>query len=320
MAQAATCPVCSTSLHEPSSTRGRTADLAFYDCPRCGRFGLTRTAEALVSSWMKEPGDQQRRVANFAHALRKIQMGQEWPLLGSEVAKQIIETSRLPDVQEQVDNLIRWLGEGVAPGESTTIGFLEQGAVVGAQSPNGFHFLVKSMLEADLLHGSFAGGGLATLWLTLAGWQRFEQLRLGAPSGRKAFMAMEYGDARMDRIVSEYFRPAVAETGFDLRRLDDEPRAGLIDDRLRVEIQGARFLVADLTHGNRGAYWEAGYGEGLGKPVIYTCESSVFKEASHFDTSHHLHVLWQEEGLVDAMSRLKATIRATIPEAKRDKG
>jgi nucleoside 2-deoxyribosyltransferase len=63
----------------------------------------------------------------------------------------------------------------------------------------------------------------------------------------------------------------VAATGFILRRLDDEPKAGLIDDRMRAEIQASRFVIVDLTHMNRGAYWEAGYAEGLGKPVIYTC-------------------------------------------------
>jgi hypothetical protein len=55
----------------------------------------------------------------------------------------------------------------------------------------------------------------------------------------------------------------------------------------------------------------------LGKPVIYTCERSVFHVNSHFDTNHHLHVLWEHDNLNLAIERLKATIRATIPEAKR---
>ena len=98
----------------------------------------------------------------------------------------------------------------------------------------------------------------------------------------------------LDQLVNDHFRAAVAQTGFELRRLDDEQPAGLIDDRLRVEIQSARFLIADLTHGNRGAYWEAAYAEGLGRPVIYTCQHSKFAETSHFDTNHHLTVLWDE--------------------------
>jgi nucleoside 2-deoxyribosyltransferase len=63
---------------------------------------------------------------------------------------------------------------------------------------------------------------------------------------------------------------------------------------MRVDIQGCRFLIADLTHRNNGAYWEAGYAEGLGKPVIYTCQRSTFAQASHFDTNHHLAVYWEE--------------------------
>ena len=131
-------------------------------------------------------------------------------------------------------------------------------------------------------------------------------------------MAMQYGDAALDRIVDEFFRAAVKETGFELFRLDDEPKAGLLDDRMRVEIKSARFIIAELTHGNRGAYWEAGYADGLGKPVIYTCEESAWAERkTHFDTNHHLHVVWNANDIVAAMVRLKATIRATIPEATR---
>ena len=88
------------------------------------------------------------------------------------------------------------------------------------------------------------------------------------------------------------FRKAVRQAGFELIRLDDSPPAGLIDDRLRVEIQSSDFLIADLTHDNLGAYWEVGYAEGLGKPVVYTCEKTKFdQEETHFDTNHHLLAL-----------------------------
>jgi hypothetical protein len=154
--------------------------------------------------------------------------------------------------------------------------------------------------------------------LTFEGWRLYEELRRGTPSGRKAFIAMEYGHTDLDALVNDHFKPAVAETGFFLRRLDDDQPAGLIDDRLRVEIQSSRFLLVDLTHRNLGAYWEAGYAEGLGKPVIYTCEESKFEVATHFDTNHNLHVLWNAANIEPALKKLKATIRATIPEATRE--
>ena len=55
----------------------------------------------------------------------------------------------------------------------------------------------------------------------------------------------------------------------------------------------------------------------MGKPVIYTCEKSVFDDkdhATHFDTNHHLTVVWEHDKLEEAGKKLKATIRATLPE------
>ncbi|HTR13660.1 MAG TPA: hypothetical protein VMI72_10535, partial [Roseiarcus sp.] len=97
--------------------------------------------------------------------------------------------------------------------------------------------------------------------------------------------------------------------------------AGLIDARLRNEIRNCRFLIADLSHANAGSYWEAGYAEGLGKRVIYTCEQSVFDGKAvtpkpHFDTNHHLTIIWDETNPQSAAKRLIETIRFTIPEAR----
>jgi nucleoside 2-deoxyribosyltransferase len=85
-------------------------------------------------------------------------------------------------------------------------------------------------------------------------------------------MAMQF-DSEMDRVVKDCFKPAVARTGFELRVLTDGQPAGSIDDQLRVALRTSRFVIADLTHDNNGAYWEAGFAEGLGRPVIYTCRS-----------------------------------------------
>jgi nucleoside 2-deoxyribosyltransferase len=83
-------------------------------------------------------------------------------------------------------------------------------------------------------------------------------------------------------------------------------------------------MVADLTHGNRGAYWEAGFAEGLGVPVIYTCrkdrweaKDSDDKPFVHFDTNHRVTILWDLKQPEEAAKKLTARIRATLPaEAK----
>jgi nucleoside 2-deoxyribosyltransferase len=128
-------------------------------------------------------------------------------------------------------------------------------------------------------------------------------------------MAMPFGDSMLDKMFFECFKPAVRKTGFELVRLDENPPAGLIDNRLRVEIRTSRFLVADLTGGNPGAYWEAGFAEGLGKPVIFTCEKGFFDtKKTHFDTNHFHTIRWEADSPGEAEERLKETIRATLPD------
>jgi len=247
---------------------------------------------------------------------------EQWALVTTELLKNILDNTELPRPQEQLENLILWLGEA-QPNMGATIQ-AEQNAIaaVGVVDFSSLGFLVSQAIDAGLLKGEVQyyvefDCDIHSLQLTLAGWKLFEDLQRGKSTSRVAFMAMQFGDEEFDRIYSDNFKIGVAATGFVLKRVDEGQPAGLIDDRLRVEIRQCRFLIADLTHQNRGAYWEAGFAEGLGKPVIYTCRKDVFEDkakGTHFDTNHHLTVVWESDKLDDAVERLKATIRATLPD------
>lgn len=313
------CPVCKQPLEDHGGGR-MLGDRYDYICNTCGRFSLTGTANAIVP--LKLEGNPDFRPL-LSHYIRKRQgIGEDFPLFDSDTCERIFETGSLPTPHEQGDNLIRWLGDNLpGPGEFVSVTFRDHGAIMGVKSQNGFAFVLNGLKEQGLVGASAALSPSNQRTLTFAGWSRYEELKRGTPSGYKAFMAMKFNDPALDGIVRDHFRPAVAATGFNLQRLDDNPKAGLIDDRLRVEIKACRFLIADLTHANNGAYWEAGYAEGLGRPVIYTCEEAWFADkdkGTHFDTNHHLTVIWTAEKLGEAADRLKATIRATIPEAKRE--
>ena len=128
------------------------------------------------------------------------------------------------------------------------------------------------------------------------------------------FMAMPFGDDELDQVYRRHLRPAVAKTGFILQRVDEQPTAGLIDYNMELMIRRSRFVIADLTQENRGAYWEAGFAEGLGKPVVYTCRRSYFEQhKTHFDTSHRQTVTWSSDTIDADMDRLKTIIRVTLP-------
>ncbi len=126
-------------------------------------------------------------------------------------------------------------------------------------------------------------------------------------------MALKFGQPELDEVIKNCFRPAVARAGFELRLLTENQPAGIIDDQLRAAILASRFVISDLTHGSPGAYWEGGFGEGLGRPVIYTCQKSAWeKEKTHFDTNHLVTIIWDLAELNKAEDELTATIRATL--------
>lgn len=305
------CPVCGLILKDRGADQDA-GNIRQYLCKRCGGFILHRSTEHKI----KSACEQNNRIrAALSHAIRKMQKLNQWPLVSREVVSQIVDNPRLPSAFEQADNLILWLGDNIeSAGSKTEVDPEMHGGIVGALNNDNFHFVVNSLIGQSLVSGS-RGTLKRLVTLSFKGWERYALIKKGEVSSRKAFMAMPFSDHVLDEVLMNCFKPAVERTGFELLRLDEVPKAGLIDDRLRVEILTSKFLIAELTNGNQGVYWEAGFAEGLGKPVIYTCERSYFKvESTHFDANHHLTVLWDKDDLEKAGNDLAATIRATLPE------
>jgi len=287
-----------------------------YQCHNCGVFSLSGSADVSVAS----AGYTLAERAKLSHGLRR--MGGS-KLLTTYSLDAIIRDTTLPDASALRDNLLLHVQSELAgPGESMDLWAPAVCGWLGALSPNSARWAIEQAMAAHLLQGIPARAMnaedyiVANATLTVHGWARVEELLREAKDSKKAFMAMKFGDPNLDEIFRNHFKPAVLKAGFDLVRLDDEPRAGLIDDRLRLEIRTSRFMVADLSHANAGAYWEAGFAEGLGRPVIYTCHKDVFddpKTKPHFDTNHYLTVVWDPKNPAAAAEQLKTVIRVTLP-------
>jgi hypothetical protein len=294
--------------------------MIYFQCPHCGNYKIDRDACDDLSFNSKKRSELGHILSHLARRVQST-TGTKWASITPEKIQKLIETGSLPSPQEQAEYLLHWLGSNLpGPGEAIKLTWKEHGAIIGSKSSEGFAFIINGLVSEGLIPQGVTinPDAEASVTLSFKGWHKFEELQRGSTTGRKAFMAMPYGKPEIDNIVDNYFRIAVQKTGFDLKRLDDVPKAGLIDDRLRVEIKTSRFLIADLTFDNNGAYWEAGYAEGLGKPVIYTCTKEHFDKGTHFDTNHHLTVIWDKDEPEKAANLLKATIRATFPDAKTD--
>jgi hypothetical protein len=227
-------------------------------------------------------------------------------------------SASLPTTKEQADVFVNYIGSTVeAPGEWTTCDPQQLTGLLGTiDSPirgqtRGCFYIITYVQQKQLIERSNLVE--ASYRLTFNGWERFDELRRGTIDSKIAFMAMGYNKSDAEAAFPQFVQ-AVLETGFDLRRPDQDPKAGLIDNRIRVDIRAAKFLVADLSDDNRGAYWEAGFAEGLNKKVYYTCESDKYsKDKTHFDTEHHFTIRWSLENMKAALEELKAAIRNDFP-------
>ncbi|MFT4091867.1 MAG: hypothetical protein QM645_14150 [Asticcacaulis sp.] len=233
------------------------------------------------------------------------------------------ETARLPSFQEQVSRLIRIIGDDYSlNGRAAEFVIPIATAKIGCINSNAFHDLIDSVVSADLvskeqLEYSIGSEGQIVdrmLKLTYAGWARYELEKRGELSGRYGFMAMKFDDPVLQPLFRDTIKPRVKEaTGYDVVEVREKTRAGVIDNIIREEIRNAAFVLADLSHGNNGAYWEAGYAEGMGKPVIYLCEQKTFDETkTHFDTNHCTTVMWSKGNEELFAEQLIATIQRSL--------
>ena len=215
-------------------------------------------------------------------------------------------------------NIIRYIGDRVTNSGKPVQQLTGIARAIGASSNELADELMEELRERGLIRlgdsvRSYDGSLFLNVNLTLDGWEQYEREKRGLFSGNHGFLAMKFGEPDLEAIVTKVVKPATREMGYDLVDLRDVARAGVIDNIMRAQIRDAAFVIVDLTHDNSGAYWEAGYAEGLGKPVIYICEKAKFQEAStHFDTNHCTTVPWSRDDDENFRAALIATLRRSL--------
>lgn len=255
----------------------------------------------------------------ISHWIRRNQGGKKPPYIDSILFDDLMKNCELPNPGEQVENLIFWIGQTQKSLSSPVAEDPKKiYSLIGCIDYDDLHFIMRHMGDQNLFGNFSLDETQLSVYLSMHGWEYYEKLRKTNIVSKKAFMARKFDNPELDEVFIRSIYPSIEATGFHIESLKDNPKAGLIDDRMRVEIRRSKFLIADLTDANNGAYWEAGYAEGIGIPVIYICEKTVFedeKKKPHFDTNHHLTIKWEntEEGLKLFSRELKDTIRATFP-------
>ena len=147
--------------------------------------------------------------------------------------------------------------------------------------------------------------------VTVEGYARVEEI-YDSVASRQAFVAMWF-DSSMIAAYEQGIAPAVASSGYDPKIINRDPTVDKIDDAIVAEIRRSKFIVADFTHGHDGprggVYYEAGFADGLGIPVIFTCRGDMIEKV-HFDTRQRNHIVWNNPN--ELRQRLIERINARI--------
>ena len=141
------------------------------------------------------------------------------------------------------------------------------------------------------------------------GMNRIDELQKNIDINSKtAFIAMSFSPEMYS--VRDAIKFAIEQAGYIPRIMDEIEHNHQIVPEMLHEIRQARFVVAELTNHNNGAYFEAGYALGHGKEVIQLCKKSTFGADGHFDVKQINTIMWESEAeLTEALlNRIKATV------------
>lgn len=272
------------------------------DCLSCGDFILDHVLKREFGLPLLD--DKDKAVASYL--IRKLQKSGR-AVLTREFFASLREHS-LPTPSELCDNLLLLFAEKANGQAGARIKLsLNRGmdAIVGCLHWEDLDWAANALGKNGMIVEEDASSREFTI--SFAGWNRLQELQGASTSSRYAFLARRFTNPDLDELYEKCLLPAVKQTGYDLRTATQ--KAGHIDAIVEDEIRRCRFLIADLSDDNAGAYWEAGFAEGIGKPVIYICRDDL---KTHFDTDHRQTVRWHPARLGETAARLKAVVRNTL--------
>jgi hypothetical protein len=174
------------------------------------------------------------------------------------------------------------------------------------KSGEDFFHIVVMLRDLKLLDVRALVGSSLPVALTVAGWERVDQLQSTRGRPDQAFVAMWF-DQTLNDAYSKGIELALRNTGFDPLRIDRLAHNERIDDKILAEIRSSGLVVADFTGHRQGVYFEAGFALGLGIPVIWCCRKDELDKA-HFDTRQYNHIRWTDPQ--DLREQLEDRVRA----------
>jgi nucleoside 2-deoxyribosyltransferase len=176
-----------------------------------------------------------------------------------------------------------------------------------------YWFYLKTLKENGFITfidtSSKDGNDAIDIKLTFQGLNYVIEIQENGENSRNCFVAMSFSESALE--IRKTIKSVLIETGYNPLLIDElhYDRELTINDAIVRYIKKSKFLIADFTDQKHGVYFEAGFGFGQKKPVIFTCSENDFKN-SHFDTNHYPHIVYKN--LNDLHEKLRNKIEAWV--------
>jgi nucleoside 2-deoxyribosyltransferase len=307
------CLFCGSSLSPVKRLGDR---LAFeVDCPQCGLYSIT---QRIQSGLMKDQYDQYKHL--IAGVIReKNELGIGIDLISIENILNIVNDPLVPKtIGQKLDKiLLYYYRRSKVYGQWLSVDERTPSSIGYALNHDELLNMVQALIDTGMFKLITQGGKMKQFTITLSGIGRAEKLLSTNIYSSKVFVAMGFKDDLMEAHRMA-IQPACHECGFDASIIIETEHNDDITDKIIAEIKTSKFVITDFTYNNQGAYFEAGYAQGRGLPVIRTCKKEWFdgkdekgeKNRLHFDINHYNFILW--ENFEDLKEKLINRIRATI--------
>ena len=287
------CPICDRD--DAREFQQPTGDWLSVECPRCGKYRISGSAAAVM-----QPRPAHERLMVSAYVRHGGLGSSRVPVVSTQTIDLAIDRAGTLTVQEKQDALLRGLAlQSRHPGSTVpVIGDVDH-VLAWTDTPQEFDFHYKTLADLGLIVAPTMD---PTVVVTSEGWRRMAELAVALPSdSAEVFVAMSF-DPSLDDAWRQGLLPGIVGAGYRALRVDTAPHVDRIDDRIMSMIRASRFVVVDVTLQNRGAYFEAGFALGLGRPVVWSVRADDLEQV-HFDTRQFNHVVWRNPGELSAQIR-----------------
>lgn len=298
-----TCPLCNQLAEDlrPTLVSGKAVL-----CVKCGRFHAT---ESFLRQIQTHPPGNAHLLAGAVRELNE--RGIDTVQIND--LEELLHQVRIPrNPLEMMSRFLLSLRNQSTRADQHVVLTENDYALAYCHDDNEWTWICRQMAEMGLIE---PWGGNYHFRIRPDGWQRLIELSKEAPNADQAFVAMSF-DSSLEGVYNDGIESALTGTGYVPFRVDRNEHNGKIDDLIIAEIRNSGLLVADFTLQRNGVYFEAGFGLGLGIPVIWLCkddEEEILK--LHFDTRQYNHIMWTNAA--DLKEKLVNRINATAPAPKK---